>query len=151
MRKFHLAKGFEDKDINLPKRGTKHSVGYDFESAEEVVIPSFEPGVKPVLVPTGIKAEFEQDEVLILANRSSNPGKKGLLLANSIGIIESDYFNNPDNDGHLMFAFWNMKDKDIVIKKGDKIGQGFFQKFLITEDDDADGKRLGGFGSTDKK
>ena len=91
-----------------------------------------------------------EDEVLILANRSSNPGKKGLILANSIGVIDSDYYGNPDNDGHIMFAFYNIKDEDIEIKKGDAIGQGIFQKFLVTDNDVSQGERKGGFGSTSK-
>ena len=90
------------------------------------------------------------DEVLILANRSSNPGKKGLILANSIGVIDKDYYGNPDNDGHIMFAFYNIKDEDIEIKKGDCIGQAIFQKYLIADDDSAEGERTGGFGSTNK-
>ena len=90
------------------------------------------------------------DEVLILANRSSNPGKKGLILANSIGVIDKDYYGNPDNDGHIMFAFYNIKDEDIEIKKGDCIGQAIFQKYLVADDDNAEGERTGGFGSTNK-
>ena len=92
-----------------------------------------------------------EDEVLILANRSSNPGKKGLILANSIGVIDSDYYGNPDNDGHIMFTFFNIKEEDIEIKKGDAIGQAIFQKFLVTDDDFAEGERTGGFGSTNIK
>jgi len=91
-----------------------------------------------------------EDEVLILANRSSNPGKKGLILANSIGVIDSDYYGNPDNDGHIMFAFYNIKDEDIEIKKGDAIGQAIFQRFLTVDNDLAEGTRQGGFGSTNK-
>ena len=91
-----------------------------------------------------------EDEVLILANRSSNPGKKGLILANSIGVIDKDYYGNPDNDGHIMFAFYNIKDEDIEIKKGDCIGQAIFQKYLIADNDSAEGERTGGFGSTNK-
>ena len=90
------------------------------------------------------------DEVLILANRSSNPGKKGLILANSIGVIDKDYYGNQDNDGHIMFAFFNIKDEDIEIKKGDCIGQAIFQKYLVTDNDVAEGTREGGFGSTSK-
>ena len=93
---------------------------------------------------------MQEDEVLILANRSSNPGKKGLILANSIGVIDSDYYGNEDNDGHIMFAFYNIKEEDIEIKKGDVIGQAIFQKYLITDDDIAEGERKGGFGSTSK-
>ncbi len=147
-RGFEIAKGFEDANINLPIRSTKNSAGYDIEAAEDTVIPAFKPGQKPVLVKTGLKAYMQPDEVLILANRSSNPGKKGLILANSIGVVDSDYYGNPDNDGHIMFAFFNFKDEDIEIKKGDRIGQGMFQKYLVTDNDVADGERTGGFGST---
>lgn len=149
-RGFEVAKGFEDKNINLPVRKTAFSAGYDVEAAEDCIIPAFHLGQKPVLVKTGIKAYFGEDEVLVIANRSSNPGKKGLVLANGIGIIDSDYYENPDNDGHIMFAFYNMSDKDTEIKKGDCIGQAIFQKFFVTDDDKSEGKRLGGFGSTSK-
>lgn len=147
-RGFEIAKGFEDANINLPIRSTKNSAGYDIEAAEDCVIPAFKPGQKPVLVKTGLKAYMQSDEVLILANRSSNPGKKGLILANSIGVVDSDYYGNPDNDGHIMFAFFNFKDDDVEIKKGDRIGQGMFQKYLVTDNDVAEGERTGGFGST---
>jgi len=149
-RGFEIAKGFENSNINLPVRKTKYSAGYDIEAAEDTVIPSFKKGNKPTLVKTGIKAYMGEDEVLILANRSSNPGKKGLILANSIGVIDSDYYGNPDNDGHIMFAFYNIKEEDIVIKKGEAIGQGIFQKFLVTDNDVSQGERTGGFGSTSK-
>ena len=149
-RGFEIAKGFENAGINLPVRKTKYSAGYDIEAAENTIIPSFKKGMKPTLIKTGIKAYMMEDEVLILANRSSNPGKKGLILANSIGVIDGDYYGNPDNDGHIMFAFFNIKDEDILIKKGDAIGQGIFQKFLTVDGDTADGERLGGFGSTSK-
>ena len=150
VRKFEVAKGFEDKGINLPVRKTKYSAGYDIEAAEDVIVPSFKKGMNPTLVKTGIKAYMQDDEVLILANRSSNPKKQGLILANSIGVIDKDYYGNPDNDGHIMFAFYNIKDEDVEIKKGDCIGQGIFQKYLVTDDDIATGERLGGFGSTSK-
>lgn len=147
-RGFEIAKGFENANINLPIRSTKNSAGYDIEAAEDTVIPAFKLGQKPVLVKTGLKAYMQSDEVLILANRSSNPGKKGLILANSIGVVDSDYYGNPDNDGHIMFAFFNFKDEDIEIKKGERIGQGMFQKYLVTDNDVAEGERTGGFGST---
>lgn len=144
-RGFEIAKGFENEQINLPVRKTKFSAGYDVEAAEDCIIPSFKKGMKPTLIKTGIKAYMQEDEVLILANRSSNPGKKGLVLANSIGVIDCDYYGNPDNDGHIMFAFFNIKDEDIEIKKGDTIGQAIFQKFLVTDDDSAEGTRVGRF------
>ena len=149
-RGFEIAKGFENLGINIPVRKTKFSAGYDIEAAEDCIIPSFKKGMKPTLVKTGLKAYMGEDEVLILANRSSNPGKKGLILANSIGVIDSDYYGNLDNDGHIMFAFYNIKEEDIEIKKGDAIGQAIFQKFLITDNDVSQGERTGGFGSTSK-
>ena len=149
-RGFEVAKGFEDKGINLPERTTKFSAGYDIEAAEDITIPKFVPGMKPTLVKTGLKAYMMDDEVLYLYNRSSNPGKKGLILANSVGVIDKDYYGNPDNDGHIMFAFFNIKDEDIEIRKGDAIGQGVFAKYLIVDDDNADGIRQSGFGSTSK-
>ena len=147
-RGFEIAKGFENSNINLPLRSTKNSAGYDIEAAEDCIIPSFKAGQKPVLVKTGLKAYMQPNEVLILANRSSNPGKKGLILANSIGVVDSDYYGNPDNDGHIMFAFYNFKAEDVEIKKGDRIGQAIFQTYLVTDNDIAEGERTGGFGST---
>lgn len=149
-RGFEIAKGFEDKQINLPIRKTKYSAGYDIEAAEDTVIPSFKKGMAPTLIKTGIKAYMQDDEFLALYNRSSNPKKKGLILANSVGIIDKDYYENPDNDGHIMFAFYNIKSEDIEIKKGEVIGQAIFQKYLVSDDDSAEGERLGGFGSTNK-
>ena len=149
-RGFEVAKGFENEGINLPKRKTKYSAGYDIEAAEDVVIPSFKKGMNPSLVKTGIKAYMQDDEALMLYNRSSNPKKKGLILANSVGVVDKDYYENPDNDGHIMFAFYNIKDEDTIVKKGDAIGQGIFQKYFVTDDDVAEGERVGGFGSTNK-
>ena len=80
LRGFEIAKGFEDKNINLPIRKTKFSAGYDIEAAEDTIIPSFKKGMAPTLVKTGIKAYMQDDEVLMLYNRSSNPKKKGKIL-----------------------------------------------------------------------
>lgn len=149
-RGFEIAKGWEDKGINLPVRKTKYSAGYDVEAAEDVVIPPYKPGIKPTLIPTGLKVYCLEDEWIMLVNRSSGP-KKGVILPNSIGVVDYDYYNNIDNDGHFYFQFWNFKDEDLVIHKGDVIGQAIFQKYLLADDDSADGERVGGFGSTDKK
>ena len=149
-RGFEIAKGWEKKNINFPIRKTKGAAGYDFEAAEDTLVPSFKSGIPPTLIPTGIKAYMLDDEVLYLYNRSSNPKKKGLILANSVGVIDKDYYGNPDNDGHIMFAFYNIKEEDITIKKGEAIGQAVFQKYLITDNDIAEGERVGGFGSTNK-
>ena len=151
VRGFEIAKGFEDKDINLPVRKTKYSAGYDIEAAEDTVIPAFKLGQAPTLVKTGLKSYMADDEYLMLCNRSSNPKKKGLILANSVGIVDKDYYGNPDNDGHLMYAYYNFFPVDITIKKHDTIGQAYFQNFLKVDNDSAEGIRTGGFGSTDKK
>ncbi len=150
IRGFEIAKGFEGQGINLPTRKTRCSAGYDVEAAEDCVIPSFKPGMKPTLIKTGIKAYFPDDEYLMIANKSSNPAKRGLVMANSIGIIDADYYGNESNDGHIMFAYYNIFDHDVEIKKGDSIGQAIFQKYFVTDDDNAEGKRVGGFGSTSK-
>ena len=104
---------------------------------------------KPVLVPTGVKSYMQQNEFLQLANRSSNP-KNGLVLANGVGIIDSDYYNNENNEGHIMFQFINLTEDDVIIEVGQKIGQGIFLPFLLTDDDFVDNVRSGGFGSTGK-
>ena len=149
-RGFEIAKGWEDKDIHLPVRKTAHSAAYDVEAAEDIIIPSYKPGIKPTLIPTGLKAYCMDDEWYMLANRSSGP-KKGFVMANSIGIVDSDYYNNVDNDGHFYFQYFNFLDHDLEVKKGDVIGQLIFMKYLMTDDDKATGLRVGGFGSTDKK
>ena len=149
-RGFEVVKGYEDKNINLPIRKTKYSAGYDVEAAEDTIIPSFKNNNKPTLVKTGLKAYMQDDEMLCLYNRSSNPKKKGLILANSVGIVDKDYYGNTDNDGHIMYAFYNIYDEDLEIKKGEVIGQAIFEKYLIADDDISEGERIGGFGSTDK-
>lgn len=148
-RGFEIAKGYEDKNIHIPVRKTKNSAGYDVEAAEDIIIPSYKPGQKPTLIPTGLKAYCQEDEFFMLVNRSSGP-KKGFVMANSIGIVDADYYGNESNDGHFYFQYWNVSEQDLEIKKGDIIGQVIFQKYLTTDEDTADGIRTGGFGSTDK-
>ena len=151
LRGFEIAKGFENKGINLPVRKTKNSAGYDVEAAEDVVIQPFKLGMKPTLIKTGLKAYCMDDEYYMLVNKSSLPFKKGLVMANSLGIIDADYYNNEDNDGHFMFAYYNFFKEAITIKKGDPIGQVIFNKFLTVDNDNSSGKRIGGFGSTSKE
>lgn len=148
-RGFEIASGWEDKGINLPKRSTKNAAGYDIEAAEDMVIEPFKNGMKPALIPTGLKAYCMDDEWFMLANRSSGP-KKGFLFPHSFGIIDSDYYENESNDGHLFVQCINIKDEPLIIKKGDVIAQAIFMKYLIVDNDDAKGVRYGGFGSTDK-
>ena len=131
----------------VPVYKTKQAACADVYLPEDVTVPAH--GTSGA-IPTDVKAYMQEDEVLILANRSSNPKKKGLILSNSIGVVDADYYGNQDNDGHIMFAFYNIKEEDITIKKGECIGQGIFQKFLKVDNDNVQGERTGGFGSTNK-
>lgn len=147
-----LYNGFEsiEPDFNLPKRSTKHSAGYDFECIETITIKPYKFGDQPTFVPTGVNCKMPENEFLMLVNRSSNPKKKNLVIPNSLGIIDSDYYGNPDNDGEIMFAFYNFGTEDVVIEKGYHLGQGIFIEYKTTTNDIAEGDRSGGFGSTDK-
>ena len=130
IRGFEIAKGFENEEINLPERKTKYSAGYDVGALEDCEIPVHEAGMKPTLVKTGIKAYMPEDEYLMLCNRSSNPFKKGLVFPHGIGIIDSDYYGNPDNDGHIMVAFYNFSSELTQIKKGDAIRTSYFPQIF---------------------
>lgn len=105
-------------------------------------------GAKPTLVPTGMKCQLEPDTYLELSVRSSTPLKYWLLLANGVGIIDADYYNNPDNEGHIFFQLINLTSRPILLRKGEKIGQGIIKHYLKTYDDQSIGERIGGFGST---
>ena len=133
------------ENYNIPKRSTRNSAGYDF-----TVIKDF--SVKPkeiVKVPTGIKANMESDEVLLLAIRSSLGAKYNLRMCNQIGIIDSDYYNNEDNEGHIFVFIQNEGTETKYFNKGEKIVQGIFIKYLtVTNEEEINEKRQGGFGST---
>lgn len=107
-------------------------------------------GAKPTLVPTGIKANLDPGTYLELSVRSSCPLKYWLVLANSVGVIDGDYYNNKSNEGHIFFQMINFSPFPIMLKKGDCIGQGIIKPYLKTEDDAAQATRTGGFGSTSK-
>lgn len=104
---------------------------------------------KPTLIPTGIKCHLDPDTFLQLSIRSSSPLKYWIILANGVGIIDADYYNNPDNEGHIYFQVINLSPIPIQIKKGDAIGQGIIMNYIKTNTDSATGMREGGFGSTD--
>lgn len=106
---------------------------------------------KPTLIPTGIKAKLGSDTYLKLVPRSSCPLKYWLIMANSIGVIDADYYNNPDNEGHIYFQMINLSPVPIIVRKGEAIGQGIITPYSKTEDDAATAARMGGFGSTDKQ
>lgn len=151
MRKFEyvnrfLSNGYEtlQPNFSLPVRSTKNSGGYDFFAMEDITL---EPH-KITYVPTGVKCKMLDDEILILANRSSNPKKKGIILASGINIIDADYYGNPDNDGEISLILQNITDEPVIIKKGDKTVQAVFIKFLKTDDDNSEKERVSGIGST---
>lgn len=143
IRGFELVSKFQDEQL-LPKRETAHAAGYDLKVAEPVTI---EPG-EIRLVPTGVKAYMQAGEVLYLYDRSSNPRKKGLVLINSVGVIDGDYYGNPDNEGHIFAQMKNITDEPVVLEVGERIVQAVFAPFLIADGDEATGARTGGFGST---
>lgn len=134
-----------DGEIQFPIRSDPRSAGYDFYSPVDITIPPNE----HKLFFTDVKAYMEDDEVLMLYVRSSM-GKVPVVIANGTGIIDSSYAGNPDNDGNIGFRLLNLGTEDYVIHKGDRIGQGVFMKYLITDDDNATGDRCGGFGSSGK-
>lgn len=143
-RGFEKVSGYEY--VNLPKRKTKQSAGYDIESAVDAVIT---PG-ETKLIPTGIKAYMKPYEWLGIYIRSSIAVKYGIVLANSVAVIDSDYYNNPDNEGHIMLPIRNVSGMPYTVKKGDRIAQGIFHRYYKVDDDSADGDRTGGIGSTGK-
>jgi dUTP pyrophosphatase len=133
-------------NIKLPKRGTKHSAGYDFFCPVSFYISPN----KTAKIPTGIKAHMNEGEVLKIYVRSSMGFKHGINLLNSVGIIDFDYVNNPSNEGHIWMGFKNTSENDWFVYCGDAFGQGIFAPFLITDDDSAEDERIGGIGSTSK-
>lgn len=134
-------------DVKLPERATQGSAGYDFFAPEDIILPA----KQLTRVKTGVKCVLRPYMFLMLSNRSSNPSKKGLFLANGIGVVDADYYNNPDNEGEIAFEFYNMRDEDVIIKKDEKIGQGIISTYNKVRDDNVTAVRDGGFGSTDNK
>lgn len=144
-RGFEIISDYKDKDIHLPMRKTAKSAGYDLEAAQDKLINAGQCGV----IATGLKAYMQDDEYLGIHIRSSLAFKKHLNLINSQGVIDADYYNNPDNEGHIMIGLINFGTEDVFIQKGMRIAQAIFYKFLTVDDDIAnDSVRQGGFGST---
>lgn len=177
MAKFEVVSKYESADLALPVRKTAMSAGYDLVAADDYIIPSMfqlaseaetvwkvEPdeyvsleqmgkftkqfNYKPTLVSTGMKCKLDPGTFLQLSVRSSTPLKYWLMLANGVGIIDADYYNNPDNEGEIFLQIYNLSPFNIQIKKGEAIGQGIILPYNVIEDDAADGERVGGFGST---
>ena len=144
-----IKNGFENAEeaydeIKLPVRKTKGSAGYDIRTPYTIEMY----GGDRIVVPTGIKAKMDEGEVLLLVVRSSVGIKHGIVFSNGTGVIDSDYYSNDDNDGDIMLALWNSSSKLVKYEAGDRIAQGIFVNHGIVEDDDADGIRTGGIGST---
>ena len=131
--------------IILPTRATKHSVAYDFYSPVDIKIDS----MRSVMIWTDVKAKFNPDEALLINVRSSM-GKQPVMMANTQGWIESDYYSNPDNDGNIGIRLFNLGNDPYYIATGDRIAQGMFIKYLTAESGNTDNVRQGGFGSTNK-
>ena len=131
----------------LPKRATKYSVGYDFFAINDITIKSGE----IVKIPTGYKANFNSDEGLLLIMRSGLGFKYNLRLTNQVGLIESDYYNNESNEGHMWVSIQNEGNEEVIISKNKAYCQGVFIKYLITDDDNTNEIRKGGLGSTDRR
>ena len=144
MRKFERVSRAKDINIKLPERSTIGSAGYDFYAIEDIILAP----KSTILIKTGIKAYMEDNEVLLLYIRSSLAYKHNLMLSNSVGVVDSSYTDNVDNEGEIGFLIYNNNDIEYQIKKNDKIGQGIFTTYLTTDDDKADKVRTGGFGST---
>ena len=146
MRKFEVAKGFEDRGVVLPQRKTAKSAGYDIIALtdEDVYV---HPGMS-VNLETGVKACMEDDEVMLLFIRSSLGIKKGLTLSNRCAVIDADYYNNSDNDGHFILNVINTSNEVQCIPARSRVAQAIFVKYLTVDDDKATGERVGGIGST---
>lgn len=176
---FEKVSKYANENIAMPIRKTKGSAGYDFVAAEDYIIPSLwqmteevkkiwevaddefvnldmmnqftsQTGFQPTLVSTGVKCKLEPGTFLQLSIRSSSPLKYWLMMANGIGVIDADYYNNSSNEGEIFLQIYNLSPFNIQINKGDAIGQGIILPYGLTEDDAAYEERTGGFGSTSK-
>lgn len=159
MRKFEVIsinqfnKDFKDidtkyEDIIIPKRSTKFSAGYDFYMPYDLTIKKNE----VVLIPTGIKVILNSDEFLGIYIRSSLGFKYNLRMCNQVGIVDSDYYNNTSNEGHIFVKLKNEGDNDIILKKHDRYVQGIIQKYYIVDNEkEIEDIRVGGIGSSGRR
>lgn len=179
MAHFEKVSKYADVDLIMPSRATEYSAGYDLYVAEDTIIPPVEEhihamktasgspagrvftleqmkdmtkilGAKPTLVPTGMKCKLEYRTYLKVVPRSSTPFKYWLVMANSEGIVDADYYNSPESEGHIYLQFINLSPFPIKLQKGECVAQGIICPYGLTEDDSPGGKRMGGCGSTTK-
>jgi dUTP pyrophosphatase len=132
-----------DVEIKLPTRGSKNSAGYDFYSPIDAIIQPNE----MVMIWTDVKASMYYDNALLIIPRSSM-GKHPIMISNTVGLIDSDYYGNESTDGNIGFRLFNLGTTPYEIKAGDRIGQGIFIKYGTIKDDNTTTERVGGFGST---
>ena len=141
----------DDKELyqgyNLPKRSTKNSAGYDFFAITNLVLHKGE----SIKIPTGVKVGMDDDEVLLIVVRSSMGFKYNIRMCNQVGVIDSDYYNNMNNEGHIWIKLQNEGTSDFEIKQGDAICQGIFVKYLTVDYEQTNENiRTGGIGSTNR-
>lgn len=135
------------EDLIIPKRNTKYAAGYDFYLPFDIEL---NPG-EIIKIPTGIKVMMNEDEFFGIYVRSSLGFKYNMRLCNQVGIIDYDYYNNLDNEGHMFVRLQNQGEKIVNLKKGERYVQGIFQKYYIVEDEEEiTNERIGGLGSTNK-
>ena len=136
------------QEIKLPTRSTTNAAGYDFYLPYELILLPCE----TTIIDTGIKVYMPDNEFLMIVIRSSLGFKKGLRLKNQVGIIDSDYYNNIDNEGHILIAIENTSDQEVHLSKGDRIAQGIFLQYqTVDQETEIEKKREGGIGSTNRK
>lgn len=145
VRGFELVSRLETP-VKLPTRGTIHSAGYDIYAYDNYEI---EPK-QSVLIRTGVKAYMPPDEYLDLRVRSSLGIKRQLMLATGASVIDSDYYNNEENEGEIMVVLYNYGDETQTIAAGERIVQGIFTKYFLIDNDNTTDQRTGGTGSTNK-
>ena len=149
MRQFKIVEDkfrkFPEINIELPKRGTVGSSGYDIKTPIDVIL---QPNEK-TLIPTDICVHMPQNETLLLHIRSSIGIKRNVILSNVVGVIDSDFVNG-ETGGNIHIPVWNTSEEVVELKAGERVCQAIFQQYLITDDDDAIGERIGGIGSTGK-
>lgn len=146
-RGFEIVSAYQGLHIHLPVRKTAMSAGYDLAAAEDAVL---EPHTV-TLIKTGLKAYMQENEYLGIHIRSGFSVRHTVLLPNGQGIIDADYYNNPENEGHILIAIYNYGEKAINIEKGMRVAQGIFYTYLLADTDCAAGCRKGGLGSTGER
>lgn len=149
VRGFEVAKGFESAPVVMPMRKTLASAGYDLSLVEKTVLPPN----SVVLAKTGLKAYMQNDEVLEIYIRSSVAIKQKIWCANNVGVVDADYYGNPDNDGHIMIPLYNANDETVEFEQGERVAQAIFKKYLTVDGEEyiEFAQRKGGFGSTGGK